>query len=782
MALDREQAALLFKVRADSSEANAVLTRFREFVSKTVADLKAVGKAPGDFLRGFKEGVTSELKNLGGLDDAIKRTRESMDDLRGSSLQNLAFGISGIAGVTAAAAAGLGALALKTADYAGEISDLSAKTTLTTDTLQSLQLAATLSGQSFEAVAESTVIFQRRIEEAKAGNKDLKATFDALGVSLSGPVDQSFRQTLERLSTVEDGSQKTAAAIDLFGRSGANLLPIMQQVGGSFQSLENRARDLGLILDAEAIKKADEFGDQIDILKVQLGGLANQIGAVVIPAIGNYVTGLSNAIALTKQAADSTRSYSDRLLDAAKSASLLLSYLNPLPGGAASRLLLSPDRQFFQGPGINELTGLPEGGGVTLPTKTGGGGKGKEPKLPNLPIKDFSNLVDQYFAQLTKLEEEQFKRLEQARERSARVMEDILREQQDREIEAIRAQVDQRVITEEEGAARIAAVRVAAFARTEDQLVERIRDLDEQVTRAQTEAAARPFDNILQRRAQALQAERDLVRQQLTLIQEERTSIEELGNQAIAAARDRDLQDLLDYANEQKKIYQDLAEARKQAEQLDPLSARSIFGDAFADTLRRTGSELQAFRALFVDVAQSLKQESADLGSITDTALNSFTQGLSAMVEQLILTGSTGPAALRQLTAAVLLNVAKMAAVKAIFALAEGFIQLALFNFPAAAAAFKAAALYGAVAVAAGVAGGAIAPASSAGGNFVQQGRGQRGDRVIEQGDRQRPEPQIIIIRAETEPGVVVRKVVEDYRGNGATRQVLRRDMLGDGG
>lgn len=123
-----------------------------------------------------------------------------------------------------------------------------------------------------------------------------------------------------------------------------------------------------------------------------------------------------------------------------------------------------------------------------------------------------------------------------------------------------------------------------------------------------------------------------------------------------------------------------------------------------------------------------------------------------------------------------------MAAVKAIFALAEGFINLALFNFPAAAAAFKAAALYGAVAVAAGVAGGAIAPASSAGGNFVQQGRGQRGDRVIEQGDRQRPEPQIIIIRAETEPGVVVRKIVEDYRGNGATRQVLRRDMLGDGG
>ena len=42
-------------------------------------------------------------------------------------------------------------------------------------------------------------------------------------------------------------------------------------------------------------------------------------------------------------------------------------------------------------------------------------------------------------------------------------------------------------------------------------------------------------------------------------------------------------------------------------------------------------------------------------------------------------------------------------------------------------------------------------------------------------------QPQIIIIRAETEPGVVVRKIVDDYRSNGASRQVLRRDMLGEG-
>jgi hypothetical protein len=54
---------------------------------------------------------------------------------------------------------------------------------------------------------------------------------------------------------------------------------------------------------------------------------------------------------------------------------------------------------------------------------------------------------------------------------------------------------------------------------------------------------------------------------------------------------------------------------------------------------------------------------------------------------------------------------------------------------------------------------------------------------VIEQGGPLRggQSPQVIIIRAETEPGVIVRKVVEDYRSNGPSRQMLRRDMLGEG-
>jgi hypothetical protein len=85
-----------------------------------------------------------------------------------------------------------------------------------------------------------------------------------------------------------------------------------------------------------------------------------------------------------------------------------------------------------------------------------------------------------------------------------------------------------------------------------------------------------------------------------------------------------------------------------------------------------------------------------------------FAQGIGTTVEQFVLLGTTGPDALRKVTAQTLASLSREATVKSLMALADGFVHL--FTNPAQSAAdFTAAAIYGSIAVASGIAGRKVA-------------------------------------------------------------------------
>lgn len=190
---------------------------------------------------------------------------------------------------------------------------------------------------------------------------------------------------------------------------------------------------------------------------------------------------------------------------------------------------------------------------------------------------------------------------------------------------------------------------------------------------------------------------------------------------------------------------------------------------------------------------EGLSQMSAGIGDLSTMALQAFdsmAQGMGQLIEQFTMTGQIGAQAFRQLAASVVAGLAKQAAVKAIYELAEGFAALALaaFGVPNAGAKaaghFKAAALFGAVSGAAVATGRAIAPGGAnesggTGGRFVTGGGGQPQTISLIQGQQgNRREPQVVIIRAEMEPGVVIRKVADSYKENGEMRQLIRQDIL----
>lgn len=140
-----------------------------------------------------------------------------------------------------------------------------------------------------------------------------------------------------------------------------------------------------------------------------------------------------------------------------------------------------------------------------------------------------------------------------------------------------------------------------------------------------------------------------------------------------------------------------------------------VFDDSFLGPVPKAEDPIDSLSEAFARLGEQMHETfgigaeaGKQFGEVLDNAFSEIGFAVGDLVHQWVLFGTTGPAAMRRVTAAVLASLAAQAAVKAVFQLAEGFA--ALFLNPAQAAAhFKAAALFGAVAGAAAIAGRSVA-------------------------------------------------------------------------
>lgn len=82
-----------------------------------------------------------------------------------------------------------------------------------------------------------------------------------------------------------DGPEQAALALQLFGKSGLELIPLLNSGSDGIKQMTDRARDLGLVFDNDAGAKADEFNDKLDELKGAASGLATQVAIELLPEL-----------------------------------------------------------------------------------------------------------------------------------------------------------------------------------------------------------------------------------------------------------------------------------------------------------------------------------------------------------------------------------------------------------------------------------------------------------------------------------------------------------------
>ena len=218
---------------------------------------------------------------LSGLADEAKAVASGVGAL------GAAFGVLG--GVAAGA---ISVSALKGAvDMLDTLDDLSEKTGIATESLAALRYAGEVVGTPIEALATGVRKLSLNMAAAAGGGKEQAAAFQAIGVAFKN-LDGSLRGSdavlgdiASKFASFRDGPEKAALAVELFGKSGADLIPLLNKGAAGIADLRTEAERLGVVFSGDLAANAAEFNDNLK--KIQLSGQAfgATMAAEVLPTL-----------------------------------------------------------------------------------------------------------------------------------------------------------------------------------------------------------------------------------------------------------------------------------------------------------------------------------------------------------------------------------------------------------------------------------------------------------------------------------------------------------------
>ncbi|HPD72832.1 MAG TPA: phage tail tape measure C-terminal domain-containing protein [Candidatus Krumholzibacteria bacterium] len=246
---------------------------------------------------------------------ALKKVQTEAENA--SAKQSRGFlGLNRVLGSTSTLLSGLGvALGVgqfqqwirSSVDAADRIDELGQTVGASTENLSALSMLARTSAASLEEMGAALARQNKFIGEAAAGNSKATATLRALGLTLADfkgkDSVQIFELIAQRIAALPSPIQKTKTAMDIFGRSGANLIPTMDALASEgLGAVIERARELGVLIDGRLAQSAAQMNDDFELLKTQSEGLGARLAAGLVPQLSQALQIMSGDLKQTTEA------------------------------------------------------------------------------------------------------------------------------------------------------------------------------------------------------------------------------------------------------------------------------------------------------------------------------------------------------------------------------------------------------------------------------------------------------------------------------------------------
>jgi lambda family phage tail tape measure protein len=250
----------------------------------------SLGSAAEKLLAPFGQIGSSIASGLGGIGSYARGIMEALGPLGGAAgVAGLA--LAGIAAVGVAVGAAAIGIAIHASEAAARLGELSQATGVSVESLSLLGDVAQSKGISVDSMAKALEKMNKSaVAAAQAGPKASNAYKD-LGVAVTN-TDGSMREAQDifndlskKFADMADGPLKTADAIKIFGKAGAEMIPLLNEGGQKLAELEGHYKALGAVVSGPMAKASEDLKENQALISASFTGLENDLVADLVPTI-----------------------------------------------------------------------------------------------------------------------------------------------------------------------------------------------------------------------------------------------------------------------------------------------------------------------------------------------------------------------------------------------------------------------------------------------------------------------------------------------------------------
>jgi hypothetical protein len=262
--------------------------------------MATIGKVSAVFTAstsGLRTGVNQAAQSMQQMQQSVAGLRGQLSTLTAISGAQL-FGQ--IASAASQAVRSLISFGQSQAQVIDDTSKLAARLGMTYGELAGLSLAGDLAGVSMDtigaAVTKADVAFVRAAE----GSKTAADAFASIGLSLDNlqglSAAERFDAIVDAIAALPTEAQRAEAAVQLFGRSGAQLLPLFAGGAEGIAAARAEAERFGLTLTGMQGQNVEAMNDAFTRAQQAVAGVVQQVVAYLAPAIEGVTTAFSDLV------------------------------------------------------------------------------------------------------------------------------------------------------------------------------------------------------------------------------------------------------------------------------------------------------------------------------------------------------------------------------------------------------------------------------------------------------------------------------------------------------